>query len=339
VRHRRLTQELLIASAVGALFAVSPLTGDDRGPAALAGAAIAGATFAIRNRRGWPTDAEAEAAPEATFAALPLLVWVALGLWLALFWPTLEWLWRTWTASVWTNNHGVFMPAIIAVLTWLTLRDDERGEPEHSAWGFAWLALAIVGVLVDSAMRTGTLGVLSLIVSLPGLALLLLGARRTRLLKVPLALGLLMVPVPPSVATSIGLRQLTAAGVEPLLHALGVPALREGTVIHLAGDANSFIVADECSGIATLYASAAVAIVLACYARTHSRRVLLLLAAAPLAIGANVARVLALILMSSQIGDWIMHTPIHPGTGVAAFAAAGFGLWLLAGRDPFGELR
>ena len=329
----------MIAAAVGTLFAVSPLTGDDRAPAALAGVAIAAAVFAFRNRRGWPKDSEGDAGPEATFAALPLPVWLALGLWLALFWPTLEWLWRTWTASVWTNNHGVFMPAIIAVLTWLTLRDDEHGEAEHSAWGFAWLAPATAGVLIDSAMRTGTLGVLSLIVSLPGLALLLLGARRTRLLKVPLALGLLMVPVPPSVATSIGLRQITAAGVEPLLRGLGVPALRDGTVIQLAGESNSFIVADECSGLATLYASAAVAIVLACYARTHARRALLLLAAAPLAIGANVVRVLALILMSSQIGDWIMHTPIHPGTGVAAFAAAAFGLWLLAGRDPFGDLR
>lgn len=332
-------RELAIAAGAGALATASPLTGDDFGPAAIAGTAVGGALFAYRNRAGLPKDGAEHAAHEATFGALPIAAWALLALWVLLFWPTMQWLWRHWTASVWLNNHGVFMPAIIAVLTWLTLREDERGEAEHSAWGFAWLALAIVGVLVDSAMRTGTLGVLSLIVSLPGLALLLLGARRTRLLKVPLALGLLMVPVPPSVATSIGLRQLTAAGVEPLLHALGVSALREGTVIQLAGESNSFIVADECSGIATLYASAAVAIVLACYARTHSRRALLLLAAAPLAIGANVARVLALILMSSQIGDWIMHTPIHPGTGVAAFAAAGLGLWLLAGRDPFGELR
>jgi exosortase len=324
---------------VGALFTLSPLTGDGLGLATLAGALVSGVVFAYRNRGGLPHDSADDAAPERTFGALPLSVWALLALWALAFWPTLQWLWRHWTASVWLNNHGVFMPAIIGVLAWMSLRDERDGEAESSRWGFAWLAFALAGVFVDSALRTGYLGVLALIVSLPGLALLLLGSRRTRLLRVPLALGLLMVPLPAAVATSIGLRQLTASGVEPLLHLLGISALRDGTVIQLAGESNVFIVADECSGLSTLYAGLAVAIVLACYAATHARRAALLLAAAPLAITANVIRVLALILMSSRVGHWIMDSPIHPFTGVATFGVVGIGLWLVAGRDPFGDLK
>jgi exosortase len=332
-------RELAIAAGAGALATASPLTGDDFGPAAIAGTAVGGALFAYRNRAGLPKDGAEHAAHEATFGALPIAAWALLALWVLLFWPTMQWLWRHWTASVWLNNHGVFMPAIMCVLAWMSLRDDKGGSGESSAWGFAWLAVAIAGVVVDSALRTGYLGVLALIVSLPGLSLLLLGGRRTRLLKVPLALGLLMVPLPAAVATSVGLRQLTAKGVEPLLHLLGVAALRDGTVIQLAGASNVFIVADECSGLSTLYAGVAVAIVLACYASSHGRRATLLLAAAPLAIGANVIRVLALILMSSNIGHWIMESPIHPFTGVVTFGVVGAGLWLVAGRDPFGDLR
>jgi exosortase len=341
VRNRRLLQELAIAGGVGALFTASPLTGDELPRAALAGLAIAGGVFAFRNRRGLPREDEA-AAPSAAAPGLgsfPLAVAAALALWAVVFFPTMRWLAQQWTASVWTDEHGIFMPPLIAVLGYRTLRRDPSAEPESSAWGFALLVPAFALALIDGALRTGTLGALALVASLPGLSLVLLGARRTRLLAVPLSLGLLMIPLPPSVATTVGLRHLTAAAVEPLLHAIGHSALRRGTVIELAGEANVFVVADACSGSATLYAGITVAIVLACYARTHWRRAALLAAAAPLAIAANVLRVVALILMSSGIGHWIMDGPIHPLTGVATFFVVVLGLLLVAGRDPFGDLR
>jgi exosortase len=239
--------------------------------------------------------------------------------------------------SVWTNNHGIFMPLVIGYLAQRALQEDASDAIESSASGFLWLVPALALVGVDGALRTGYLGVLALIASLPGLSLLLLGARRTRRLAVPLALGLLMVPVPAVLATDVGLRQLTASAVEPVLHALGVTAFRQGTVIQLAGAGNTFVVANECSGVATLYASVATSMVLACYARSHLRRLAIQAAAAPLAIGANVARVVALILMSSEIGKWIMESPIHPATGVGVFVVVLGGLLLVAGPQPLGR--
>ena len=339
MRHPQLIREAAIAGSVGALFVASPLTGDELGRATLAGFAVAAGVFAFRNRTGLPREAEAAPAPVgAAVRALPTTLWLALPLWVLVFWPTLQWLWKHWTQSIWTNDHGVFMPPIIALLTYLTLRDDPDAVPAQSAWGFPFLAGALALGLTDAVLKSGYLGTLALIMSLPGLSLLLLGARRTRRLAVPLALGLLMVPVPAAIATSVGLRHLTASSVEPLLHLLGYSALRSGTVIQLAGGTNTFVVADECSGIATLYAGVSVAIVLACYARSHPKRLLLLAAAVPLAIGANVVRVLALILMSSGVGHWIMESPIHPLTGVATFAIVVGGLLLVAGRDPLGSL-
>jgi len=338
VRHRRLIRELAIAGGVGALFTASPLTGDELGRAALAGVAVAVTVFAFRNRRGLPRESEASAAPGRLVASVPLDIAAALALWVVVFFPTMRWLGHRWTSSVWTDEHGIFMPPLIAVLAYFTLRDDERDGPESSAWGFALLAPAFALALIDAALRTGYLGALALIASLPGLSLLVLGERRTRLLAVPLSLGLLMVPLPASVATTVGLRHLTAAAVEPALHAIGYSALRRGTVIQLAGENNAFVVADACSGTATLYAGVTVAIVLACYARSHWRRAALLAAAAPLAIAANVLRVVALIVMSSGVGHWIMNSPLHPLTGVATFAGVVAGLLVVAGRDPFGDL-
>lgn len=331
-------QELAIAGGVGALLTASPLTGDGLGLATVVGAATAVAVFAYRNRHGLPQDDETSAPTAPILASIPALVVANLALWVVVFFPTMDWLVTKWTASIWTNEHGIFMPPLIAALAYFTLRDDPHDGPEGSGLGFAFLVPAIAVGLVDSALHTGYLGVLALIVSLPGLSLLLLGRRRTRLLAVPLSLGLLMVPLPASIATTVGLRHLTAAAVEPVLHAIGFSALRRGTVIQLAGERNTFVVADACSGTAALYAGLTVAIVLACYARTHWRRAALLAAAAPLAIAANVLRVVALILMSSGIGHWIMDSPLHPLTGVATFVIVVAGLLVVAGRDPFGDL-
>ncbi len=337
MRTRRLAQELALAGLVGGLLAASPLTGGHRGPAALAGVVAGAGVLAYRVRRFRGEPGPAAPAAEAEQAAVPGVLWLAAALWIALFWPTMRWLWHYWTASVWINNHGIFMPAVIGFLAHRVLKDAPDTASEGSALGFLWLIPALALAAIDAALRTGYLGVLGLIASLPGLALLVLGAGRTRRLAVPLALGLLMVPIPTVIATDIGLRQLTASGVGPLLHALGISAFRQGTVIQLAGVGNTFVVANACSGVSTLYASLAVSIVLACYARSHLRRVTLLLAAAPLAIGANIVRVLALMLMSSGIGKWIMESPLHPATGVAVFAVVLGGLLLIAGRDPLGE--
>ncbi len=341
MKYPGLIREAAIAGGVGALFVASPLTGDGLGRATLAGLGVAAAVFAFRNRAGLPREPEVARAPiGSAVRALPLVLWLALPLWLLVFWPTLQWLWKHWTSSIWTNDHGVFMPPIIALLTYFTLRDDPDEQPAQSAWGFVWLALALALALTDAALHSGYLGALALIASLPGLSLLLLGADRTRRLAVPLALGLLMVPVPAAIATNVGLRHLTASSVEPLLQLFGYAAFRSGTVIQLqlAGGANNFVVADECSGISTLYAGVSLAIVLACYARSHAKRLALLAAVLPLAIGANVVRVFALILMSSGLGHWIMESPIHPLTGVATFAIVVGGLLLVAGRDPLGTL-
>lgn len=332
MQKRRIVRELAIASLVGGFFAASPLTGGHTAPAALAGVAVGAGVFAYRWRNG--RDLEDGAGTIVGVPRVPVALWFAALAWVALFLPTLRWLWQLWTASVWINNHGIFMPLVMLYLAHAALRDDPSDAAESSPLGFLFLLPSLAMVAVDSALRTGYLGALAMIGSLPGISLLVLGARRTRLLAVPLALGLLMMPIPNLVATDIGLRQLTASGVEPVLHALGLTAFRQGTVIQLAGAGNTFVVANACSGVSTLYASVATAIVLACYARTHARRLALLSAVAPLAIAANVVRVVALIVMSSEIGKWIMETPLHPATGVATFGVVLVGLLAIAGRDP-----
>ena len=164
--------------------------------------------------------------------------------------------------------------------------------------------------------------------TLPGLSLLLFGMAGTRALLVPLAVAFLMIPVPNSVASHIYLRHLTAEAVGPLFSALGFLNVREGTVIQTPDQA--FIVADACSGFSTLYASVSVALILGAMAKSLRLTALLLVAAFPLALFANILRVLGLIVGTELAGTWVLDSPLHAASGIATFFISLGGLLLIS---------
>jgi exosortase len=223
------------------------------------------------------------------------------------------------------------MPFALAYLVHRILARDRDTSPESSAWGLLLVGLGVLMATADVAARTLYLSAFGFLVTLPGLALVLLGPRRTRALAAPLALAWLMLPVPATSAVHLYLRRATAWAVEPLLHAVGVPAYRQSTIIEIPRQV--FVVANDCSGFSTLYAALAVAVVLAVLCRSHRRRVMLLVAAPLLALAANVLRVLGLILLTGRFGVWILETAIHPLSGVLTFAIALGGLFWIAGPD------
>lgn len=324
-------RELLLAAVAGAVTAASPLSTSDWRRSAVAGVLVGGAVLGYRLRRlrtAPATAVEDSAAPRLHIS--PSLL-VAGFLFVGVFAPTLRWLYAGWTHSVWSNNHSIFIPFLVAYLAYITLRDDRDREERSSAWGFVWLATGLLLAASDAAVRTYYLSVVGLLITLPGLSLLLLGSRRTRMLTVPLVVSWLMVPIPNTVGSHLYLRWATSAALEPILYMMGIPAFREMTVITMRS--HTFVVSDACSGFATMYASIAVSIILACYTRSTWRRVLLILLAPALALGANIVRVLMLILLTEEFGSWIIDSPVHPGSGVVAFFGVTVALFLIAGKS------
>jgi exosortase len=281
-----------------------------------------------------PVRAEQPSSPAPALRVAPPIAIAGL-LWVALFATTWIWLYRNWTTSLWSNEHGIFIPFLVAYLTHRTLREDDRpAQAEASVWGLPLIALGGALAVLDLSIRSGYIATLGLLISLPGLSLTLLGARRTRALTVPLATSWLMLPIPRTLATDMQLRHITASGVEWLLDGVGYTVLREATVLRMPG--RTFVVSDACSGFATLYAGVSVAFVLACMAPTHLRRGLLLLAAPLFAVVANVVRVLLLVILTYHHGNWFIDSFFHPASGVATFVIVLFGLLAIAGQ-PLGR--
>ena len=247
------------------------------------------------------------------------LVAVQLGI---LYAPTCLWLWERWTMSVWQNGHGILVAALVFYLVWGELQKLKALPLSSNPWGFAILIPALLIHMLDTGIHSQLLSSVALIVSLPGLALLFLGTQRTKAILFPLSTLLLTLPIPLVFTESIhlALRHIATKSVAWLLQLLGVPVFSTGTLLEVEG--GSLMVADACSGFATLYAAVTIAILTAYFCKSTSRRILLLLIAAPLAIAVNIMRVLILTLLVNWFGLNILATSAHEISGLLTFMVA-----------------
>ena len=326
-RTRPLLWNLGLALLIGVVFGLSPHTSGHRVVPSILGGVLAGLAFLafrihLQRRRGAPS-ARGEPAGRP-----PLRVWLTLLVAGVAFAPTAALLYDDYTDSIWTNAHGLFVPLAVVYLGMAILhRDTNRGE-ESSAWGFLPIVLGLALVVLDSGARTAQLGALGIAICLPGFSLLLLGVRRTKALALPLFLAFFLVPLPTSLADLLYLPTGTAAGMVPLLERIGLPVLRERTVLILPQD--MYGISANCSGFATLYAALGVSVVLAAHSRSRGRAVLLLLAPWPFTLLANILRSTALVAFCVHQGIGFLDTPWHGVSGVAAFWLVVGGLFLLA---------
>jgi exosortase len=249
-----------------------------------------------------------------------LTLWLVLAGMLAVFGPTLVWLWGRWTMSVWHNAHGLLLVPVVAYFVreeLLALRHLPRSS---NPWGFAILLPALALHALDTGMHTELLSAGALVLALPGLALLLLGTERAKAITVPLLFLVLALPIPLSFTERIHLvlRHIATAATAWVVPMFGVPVYVEGTTLNTAHGALE--VADACSGFSTLYAAVAVAMLTAYQAASPTRRALVLVGAAPIAIVSNILRVILLVLLVAWQGGDILETFVHPLSGIMTFA-------------------
>jgi exosortase len=190
-------------------------------------------------------------------------------------------------------SHGFFVPAFSLYVVWQE-RDRLRKLPLRPSWsGLLVLAIAVI------VLSAGTLGAelflsrSSFLIAIAGLVVLFFGWNYLRALLFPWLFLLLMIPIPNIVFNQITfplqlLASKVAAFVLPLL---GVPVLREGNVIQLP--VMTLEVAEACSGIRSLMSLATLAIIYGYLLETRiSTRVILAIAAIPIAVIANGLRII-----------------------------------------------
>ena len=235
---------------------------------------------------------------------------------------------RQW-ASDDNYSHGFFVVPLALYFAWAR-RDALRTAAVRP--GLFGLILIVGSLLVWAAGLLGSelfLTRVSLVGVIGGTVWFVWGQRHARILAFPILFLVLMIPLPSIIFNQIAFPlQLVASQVgETAIAAAGIPVLREGNVLHLP--ARTLEVAEACSGIRSLVSLLFMAIVLGYFTDLRtSGRVVLTLAAIPIAILANAARVAGTGLASEWIGPAAAEGFFHTFSGWLMFVVA-FGALLL----------
>ena len=189
-------------------------------------------------------------------------------------------------------SHGLFVPAFSLFVLWQDRKKLKNLASEPSWLGFPLIVLALLMLVL------GVLGVelftsrLSLLVLLAGAIILFRGWAFFRAVLFPWAFLILMIPLPSLILQkfTFPLQMLASKLSTLILQLVGVPALREGNVIHLPY--MSLEVAEACSGIRSLLSLLTLAII---YGYLMEKRiwvrVALACSAVPIAVVANGLRI------------------------------------------------
>ena len=249
---------------------------------------------------------------------------------LAVFAPALAMLAGEWSA-VEHQSHGFLVP-IVALLAARSLaargpaaRPDGRG----AALLLASLAVYAFGFTAGSPTALG----LALCGAIAGAVWYLRGAAWLRRLAFPLGYLLFLVPLPPSwvAALVVPLLAFVTAGSVGLLRAVGMGVERQGNVIVLPGG-ESLFVAEACSGLTSLVTLVPIAVLIAWLAPlSDARRVALVALVVPIAMGANLLRVVGTVLGTEAFGARAMtDEPVHSLVGLSVYVVGCLALLALA---------
>jgi exosortase len=221
----------------------------------------------------------------------PLLISAFL---LLIYFPTFRWLVQSWLHDP-NYTHGFLIPLVSGFMIWRKRHELQRAGP--SDIGVVVLALGFSVYIVGFVWNIRSLSAFSFLIVLSGLILYFYGTKAIRSLAFPLGFLLFMIPPPFLERMDYSLQSNSIHASAWFLKAVGLPVTTAGPEIHLGDD--TFTIGLPCSGINMLIALLALAAVFA-YILTGPvyRRAILFVVAFPIAILANIIRIISIILIA-----------------------------------------
>jgi len=220
-------------------------------------------------------------------------------------------------------SHGFLIVPLALYFAWERREKLQKIPPAPSAFGLVVVlgsvALLIAGILGSELFLTR----ISIIGSVVGVLLFLLGWQHVRALAFPLAFLVLMIPIPAIIFNRIAfpLQLMASQFGESAMSLADVPVLREGNVLILAN--TTLEVAEACSGIRSLVSLLTLAIVFGYFSDPRGWvRTLLALSSVPVAIVTNGFRVAGTGIAAHRFGPAAAEGFFHEFSGWLVFIAA-----------------
>ena len=212
-----------------------------------------------------------------------------------------------WLRSRWVGDYAYCMLLPLASLGALWLRRRElAAAPRRTDWrGAPVVAAALLLHWVGVLAQQPRISAAALLLLLWGLPLLLYGFAFARWLAFPCAYLLLAIPLNFIDSMTAPLRLFATAASAALLNGFGLEVQRVGSgLFSAAGNPFSFNVAPECSGLRSLLAMTALMAFYAWYSqKTPLKKWILFLCCIPVAIVANICRIILVVVVAALFGQ------------------------------------
>lgn len=244
------------------------------------------------------------------------------------YWPTLSEMVHAWETHA-DYSHGYLVLPLALFFLWHRRREFPATELRPSWWGAALLLVAVAFRIVAGRYYLLPVDGWTLPLTIGGVVWLVYGTPFIKWSWPSIVFLWFMVPFPYSAERllSVPLQSVATKLSTATLVALGAPAFSEGNVI-LLGD-HTLFVEEACSGMRIFFGIFALAFAFVLFSRwAWWQKTLVLLAALPVAIAANVLRIVVTGLLYQWVSSDAGQKFSHDVAGFVMIPIAAIFFWL-----------
>lgn len=238
------------------------------------------------------------------------------------FWNGLQLMWWWWLDRP-EYSHGILLPLMALFFVWQQRDRFEREAFDGTWWGVAIILFAGVMLLAGKLSSVLTLIQYAYVLTLAGLMVSLVGLKGSRLLVMPIAMLVLMIPLPEFLFQNLTaqLQLLSSELGVAFIRLCGVAVFLEGNVIDLG--TYKLEVAEACSGLRYLFPLMTLGFTMAyLYKAPLWKRAIVFLSSIPVTIGMNSLRIGIIGVLVDRWGQAMAEGFLHDFEGWVIFMAS-----------------
>ncbi len=238
---------------------------------------------------------------------------------LFLYFPIFTTLVHDWKTND-NYSHGFFIPLVSAYLIYAHRSELKKIPIQTNIVGLLILILGLSQLVVAKIGSEFFLQQTSLLLVLSGTVLLCLGLSFLKKTLLPILYLIFMIPLPAIIWNKIAfpMQLFSSFLTEKLVTLLGIPLYREGNILYLPETTLEVVAA--CSGLRSLITMFALSAAFALLSDHKPwQKLVLFLAAAPIAVFANITRLTSTALLASRYGGDVAKGFLHDFSGIVVF--------------------
>lgn len=243
---------------------------------------------------------------------------------IAVFYKPLIYMVMDWKLNLYSSySPGPFVPLVSGYIIWLKRNDILKLSKSSSNWGLVIIGGSLLLHLLAQRGDLQRISIVAFIIMLFGIVMYIAGKKMALELMFPIFFLIFMVPMGfLDGMIGVPLRIVASKWAAIILDLLGYRIIRVGTQIEMVG-IFKFDVAAPCSGLKSLVSLTALTVAFAYLTqKQYWKRLVLIACAIPIAIVANVFRIIMLGLIATSFGEETALGFFHGFSGFFLFTFA-----------------